>query len=101
MRGTALLAVPLLLIALVANASRARPTCAWSSTSSIALVLVLSIQSFSGNSGIVSFGHVAFMGVGAYTAALLTIPPAIKEFILPDLPAVDRATRTSASCRRC
>ena len=47
----------------------------------VALVLVLSIQSFSGNSGIVSFGHVAFMGVGAYTAALLTIPPAIKESI--------------------
>ena len=52
----------------------------------IALVLVLAIQSFSGNSGIVSFGHVGFMGVGAYVAALLTIPPAIKASLAPSLP---------------
>ncbi len=45
----------------------------------IALVLVLAIQTFSGNSGIVSFGHVGFMGVGAYVAALLTIPPDDQE----------------------
>jgi ABC-type branched-subunit amino acid transport system permease subunit len=30
----------------------------------ITLVLALSIQTFTGNSGIVSFGHVGFMGVG-------------------------------------
>jgi branched-chain amino acid transport system permease protein len=52
----------------------------------ITLVLVLSIQTFSGNSGIVSFGHVGFMGVGAYVAALTTIPPAIKTLTLPSLP---------------
>ena len=52
----------------------------------ITLVLALSIQTFSGNSGIVSFGHVGFMGVGAYVAALTTIPPAIKALTLPSLP---------------
>jgi branched-chain amino acid transport system permease protein len=52
----------------------------------ITLVLALSIQMFSGNSGIVSFGHVGFMGVGAYVAALTTIPPAIKALTLPALP---------------
>ena len=52
----------------------------------ITLVLALSIQTFSGNSGIVSFGHVGFMGVGAYVAALATIPPAIKALTLPSLP---------------
>ena len=68
----------------------------------VALVLVLSIQSFSGNSGIVSFGHVAFMGVGAYTAALLTIPPAIKESIAARrCPRFDRRRASSASCRPC
>ena len=40
------------------------------------VMLVLSMQVFIGNSGIVSFGHVAFMGIGAYTTALLSIPPA-------------------------
>jgi branched-chain amino acid transport system permease protein len=87
-RGTALLAVPLAVIALIANATASPAELRTVVNFFVALVLVLSIQSFSGNSGIVSFGHVAFMGVGAYTAALLTIPPAIKSFILPNLPSV-------------
>jgi branched-chain amino acid transport system ATP-binding protein/branched-chain amino acid transport system permease protein len=87
-RGTALLTVPLLVLALVANAVASPAELRVVVNFFVALVLVLSIQSFSGNSGIVSFGHVAFMGVGAYTAALLTIPPAIKHFILPELPSV-------------
>lgn len=53
----------------------------------VVLVPVLALQVFSGNSGIVSFGHVAFMAIGAYTAALVTIPPAIKALQLPGLPA--------------
>ena len=48
--------------------------------------LVLGIQIFSGNSGIVSFGHLAFMGIGAYVGALLTIPPSLKQSMLPTLP---------------
>jgi branched-chain amino acid transport system permease protein len=87
-RGTAFLAVPLSVIALIANATATPAELRTVVNFFVALVLVLSIQSFSGNSGIVSFGHVAFMGVGAYTAALLTIPPAIKSFILPNLPSV-------------
>ena len=51
------------------------------------VMLVVSLQAFIGNSGIVSFGHVAFMGIGAYTTALVTIPSAIKESQLPDLPS--------------
>ena len=38
------------------------------------VMLVVSIQAFIGNSGIVSFGHVAFMGVGAYTTAMVDDP---------------------------
>lgn len=49
-------------------------------------VLVVGLQVFVGNSGIVSFGHMAFVGVGAYTAALVTIPPTIKEQALTALP---------------
>ena len=51
------------------------------------VMLVVSIQVFIGNSGIVSFGHVAFMGVGAYTTALVAIPEALKAAQMPDLPA--------------
>jgi branched-chain amino acid transport system permease protein len=48
--------------------------------------LVVALQVFVGNSGIVSFGHVAFFGTGAYVAALVAIPPPIKATALPDLP---------------
>lgn len=52
------------------------------------VMLVVSIQAFIGNSGVVSFGHVAFMGIGAYTTASVTIPEAVKSSLLPDLPSV-------------
>jgi branched-chain amino acid transport system permease protein len=52
------------------------------------VMLVVSIQMFIGNSGIVSFGHVAFMGIGAYTTALVTIPDVLRSAQLPDLPSV-------------
>ena len=51
------------------------------------VMLVVSIQLFIGNSGIVSFGHVAFMGIGAYTTALVTVPEILKSAQLPDLPS--------------
>jgi branched-chain amino acid transport system permease protein len=85
-RGTALFAVPLTLIAVLGNALASPADLRVIVNFIIALVLVLGIQSFSGNSGIVSFGHVSFMGVGAYVAAILTIPPAIKGTTLPSLP---------------
>ena len=40
------------------------------------VMLVVSLQTFIGNSGIVSFGHIAFMGIGAYTTALAHDPAA-------------------------
>jgi branched-chain amino acid transport system permease protein len=50
------------------------------------VMLVVSFQLFIGNGGIVSFGHIAFMGVGAYLTALIAIPEAIKATQLPALP---------------
>ena len=50
------------------------------------VMLVVSFQVFIGNGGIVSFGHIAFMGVGAYLTALIAIPVAIKATQLPALP---------------
>jgi branched-chain amino acid transport system permease protein len=51
------------------------------------VALVISLQVFIGNSGIVSFGHVAFMGIGAYTTALVTIPHVLRAAQLPELPS--------------
>ena len=47
---------------------------------------VLALAIFSGNSGIISFGHSAFMGIGAYTAGLLTMAAAAQKSALPALP---------------
>ena len=47
---------------------------------------VLAFQLFSGNSGVVSFGHTAFMGVGAYVSAWLTMPSTLLKTTLPNLP---------------
>jgi branched-chain amino acid transport system permease protein len=51
------------------------------------LCAVLAFQLFSGNSGIVSFGHTAFMGIGAYVSAWLTMPATLQRTVLPNLPA--------------
>ena len=52
----------------------------------ISLTAVVGIGVYSGNSGILSFGHVAFMGIGAYASSLLTVPAALKVATLPSLP---------------
>ena len=52
----------------------------------VTVVLVLGLQIFSGNSGILSFGHVGFMAIGAYVSALLTIPPVLKEATFTEMP---------------
>ncbi|RWP72650.1 MAG: branched-chain amino acid ABC transporter ATP-binding protein/permease [Mesorhizobium sp.] len=52
----------------------------------IMLTAVLGLQIFSGNSGIVSFGHAAFVGLGAYATGILTMPAALQRTALRDLP---------------
>ncbi len=51
----------------------------------INLMLVLSLQIFMGNSGVVSFGHIAFMGIGAYGASLFSMSPGAKAAALREL----------------
>ena len=52
----------------------------------INVVVVVGLYTFVGLSGVFSFGHAAFMAVGAYSSAILVIPPETKRFVLPDLP---------------
>ncbi len=49
--------------------------------------LILGMQTFVGNSGIISFGHVSFFGVASYVAALAIMSPSDKRQQTPDLPA--------------
>jgi branched-chain amino acid transport system permease protein len=50
------------------------------------LVLVVGLYMFVGVSGVFSFGQMAFMAIGAYTAGLVRIPDETKTLVLPDLP---------------
>jgi branched-chain amino acid transport system permease protein len=50
------------------------------------MILVVGLYAFVGLSGVFSFGHAAFMAIGAYAVSILTIPPESKQFVLPDLP---------------
>ncbi|HTZ52472.1 MAG TPA: branched-chain amino acid ABC transporter permease [Spirochaetia bacterium] len=51
----------------------------------IDVILVLALQVFMGNSGILSFSVAGFMGIGAYGSVLFSMTPAAKAAALPDL----------------
>src|SRR3954465_14158228 len=51
----------------------------------IKLTVVVGLFIFVGHSGVFSFGHVAFMAIGGYMSAILTLSPARKDTLL-DLP---------------
>ncbi|MDI6900533.1 MAG: branched-chain amino acid ABC transporter permease [Anaerosomatales bacterium] len=51
----------------------------------VSLMMVIGVQVFMGNSGILSFLHVGFVGVGAYVSGLLSTAPATKALGVPNL----------------
>jgi branched-chain amino acid transport system permease protein len=51
----------------------------------VSLILVLGLQLYMGNSGILSFAHIGFMGIGAYTSVLFSMTPIAKEMANPDM----------------
>ncbi|SNB51776.1 branched-chain amino acid transport system permease protein [Thermoflexus hugenholtzii JAD2] len=52
----------------------------------INVMLVVSLNLFTGFTGVFSLGHIGFMALGAYASAILTMPVAMKAVNLPDLP---------------
>jgi len=85
---------PLLLAALITGLAELVQTMTQGTISDIVLVfginaiMVVGFQAFVGNTGIVSFGHVAFMALGAYAAGILSVPITLRAIELPALPAV-------------
>jgi branched-chain amino acid transport system permease protein len=55
----------------------------------IAVSIVVALYVFVGNSGVVSFGHISFVAVGAWAAGVLSVPveekPAIMPYLFPFL----------------
>lgn len=52
----------------------------------INVILVMGLQVFIGNTGILSFGHLAFGAITGYTVAILSIPASRKAAFIPDAP---------------
>lgn len=50
------------------------------------VVIVVGLYDFVGISGVLSFGHITFVAVGAYVTAFTTMPPAIKHAAFSKLP---------------
>ena len=78
----AFLALPLLLIAVVASLFGGVVLQRIVTVMFINLMLVLGLQMFSGNSGVLSFGHISFMGIGAYGSILFSMTPEAKGLAL-------------------
>src|SRR5205823_13018871 len=51
----------------------------------VMIAIVVALYVFVGNSGVISFGHVSFVAVGAYLAGVLTVDPQTKSFTMPGL----------------
>jgi branched-chain amino acid transport system permease protein len=51
----------------------------------VAVVMVVALYVFVGNSGVLSFGHIAFVAVGAWTAGVLSVPVDEKPATMPYL----------------
>jgi branched-chain amino acid transport system permease protein len=51
----------------------------------IKVSIVVALYVFIGNSGVLSFGHIAFVAVGVWTAGVLTVPESQKNAIMPGL----------------
>jgi len=51
----------------------------------VSVAIVVALYVFVGNSGVVSFGHVSFVAVGAFAAGVMTVPVELKPTITPGL----------------
>jgi branched-chain amino acid transport system permease protein len=85
-KGTITLALPLIALAVVAEFFLPASLARLATLYLIYLTAVVGMQIYSGNSGIISFGHAGFMALGAYGSSLFTIQPAVLSTSLPDLP---------------
>lgn len=88
---TQLLGPALLLVAVgVAGTFFPRAIEIYFRNSLIMVAIVAALYVFVGNSGVVSFGQVSFVAVGAFAAGVTTVPADIKPAALPDAFAIIR-----------
>jgi branched-chain amino acid transport system permease protein len=80
-------AAPVLLVLLTALLSTAvsRSSETYFIDALVKVAIVVALYVFIGNSGVLSFGHVSFVALGAWVAGVLSVPLAEKPAIMPNL----------------
>ncbi|MFL5946082.1 MAG: branched-chain amino acid ABC transporter permease [Gaiellaceae bacterium] len=86
-RAAYALLAPVLLVVLVAlfGTTVSTSTETYVITTLVNVAIVVALYVFIGNSGVVSFGHISFVAVGAWTAGVISMPESEKPAIMPDL----------------
>ena len=88
------LLVPVVLVVAVAlfGTTVSTSTQTYVITTLVNVTIVVALYVFIGNSGVLSFGHISFVAVGAWTAGILSMPTAEKPAIMPNLAGFLRDT---------
>lgn len=78
---------PSVLIVVLSSLSQLAPNATQRQIRSVLVtaVVVLALYVFVGNSGVISFGQVSFVAVGAFAAGLATAPASVKPTTFPNL----------------
>ena len=84
--GATLLAIVLVIIGLITTYLGSRYQLRLVYSTYVNLLVVLGLQVFMGNARITNLSHSAFMGIGAYVAAICVTPVNIKALSLPNAP---------------
>ncbi len=84
--GAAILSVLLIIIGLITAYFGSRYQLRLVYSAYVNLLVVLGLQVFMGNARITNLSHSAFMGIGAYAAAICVTPQNIKALSLPSAP---------------
>ena len=79
--GPAVLVIGVALLGGLVSASNA----SYFTDALVKVAIVVALYLFIGNSGVLSFGHISFVAVGAWTAGVLSVPVAEKPAIMPNL----------------
>jgi branched-chain amino acid transport system permease protein len=99
--GLAQLAAPAALVVAAAllGALVSRSTETYFTDALVKVAIVVALYVFIGNSGVLSFGHISFVAIGAWTAGVMSVPLAEKPAIMPSLAGFlrDRTTGNLSS----
>jgi branched-chain amino acid transport system permease protein len=79
--GPAVLVIAVALVGAVVSTSNA----SYFIDALVKVAIVVALYLFIGNSGVLSFGHISFVAVGAWTAGVLSVPVGEKPAIMPNL----------------